>query len=444
MTYRSFRWVSSLHSLLLAVSIFLLYFMIFEMKMLAAALILSVLILFQIVSFIRYADRTNRSLARFFQSVRYDDFSQSFPPNTSGSLRELHDALGEVIDHFKKTRAEKEEHFHYLQTVVQHVGVGLISYRRNGEIDLMNTAAKRLLNVLAPKNINFFQDFSPELTSAMKTIRSGERTLVKMQQGEELLQLIVHATEFKKSGEIYTLVSLQDIQSELEEKEMEAWLNLIRVLTHEIMNSITPISSLAATANGLLRKHPGRLIGEDLEDIDEALQTIHERSMGLISFVENYRELGRLPKPTYEIIELKKLFNQIKVLFSDQLDQSGIDLLCKVTPPSLELTADPRLVEQICINLIKNALDAMYNHPSGMIRMEGRMDERGRVVIDIIDNGQGIPDHVKPSIFVPFFTTKQEGSGIGLSLSRQIMRAHGGTLQVQSKEGETVFTMRFG
>ncbi|MEX0927894.1 MAG: ATP-binding protein [Balneolales bacterium] len=444
MIYKSFRINTAIRIILLSASIFLFFYVIYETGLIATASIFGIHIIFQVVALMNYVDKTNRSLASFFQAIRYDDFSQSFPPGSGGSLQELHDALGEVINHFKKTRAEKEEHYHYLQTVVQHVGVGLISYRKNGNIDLINTAAKRLLNVSGPKNISSLDDFSPALTSAMKTIKTGERTLVKAQQESEILQLVIHATEFKKSGEAYTLVSLQDIQGELEEKEMEAWLNLIRVLTHEIMNSITPISSLAATADGILKDQKNSN-GDGYEDIGEALQTIHERSRGLISFVENYRELGRIPKPDYEIIELRHHFSRIKRLFFDELKEQNIELLCEVNPDTLELTADPKLVEQICINLIKNAIHAVEEKPDGTIHLKGRMDERGRVMVDIIDNGHGIPDHVKPNIFVPFFTTKEEGSGIGLSLSRQIMRAHGGALQVQSNPGEqTVFTLRFG
>lgn len=442
MIYRSFKWTSVFRILLLTVSIYFFFYVIFETGLHATSVIIGLVIIFQVVSLIRYVDKTNRSLVRFFQSIRYDDFSQSFPSDASGSLQELHDALSDVIEHFKKTRAEKEEHFHYLQTVVQHVGVGLVSYKKNGEIDLINTAAKRLLNVSGPKNISVF---SRELTSALKKVRTGERTLVRLQQDDELLQLVVHATEFKKSGEVYTLVSLQDIQTELEEKEMEAWLNLIRVLTHEIMNSITPISSLAATADGMLKDQKNKISREVYDDIGEALQTIHGRSKGLIGFVENYRQLGRLPKPVLEIIELKQLFSRISRLMADQLKESGIKMQCRVDPGSLEVTADPKLVEQICINLIRNAVDALAGKTNGVIRLEGRMDERGRIVIEIIDNGRGIPGHVKPSIFVPFFTTKKDGSGIGLSLSRQIMRAHGGSLQVHSNpDEETVFSLRFG
>jgi signal transduction histidine kinase len=225
---------------------------------------------------------------------------------------------------------------------------------------------------------------------------------------------------------------------------MQAWLNLIRVLTHEIMNSITPISSLAATAHGMLKDLNNELNDETYADINEALQTIHERSKGLIRFVDNYRQLGYVPKPDYEIIELKHLFYRLKRLFQEKLKKCGIKLHTEVYPESLELTADPYLVEQVCINLIKNSFDALNNQPDGVIRLAGRMGERGRVIIDVIDNGYGIPDHVKPNIFVPFFTTKKDGSGIGLSLSRQIMRAHGGTLRVQSDPGkETVFSLRF-
>jgi signal transduction histidine kinase len=200
MIYKSFRWNTLIRIALLILTIFLFFFLSFSADLVALSILLSLLIIFQIASLIRYVDKTNRSLIRFFQSIRYDDFSQSFPSENGGSLQELHIALGEVMEHFKKTRAEKEEHFHYLQTVVQHVGVGLIAYNKKGEIDLINTAAKRLINLSNPKTISHLKSFSNDLTSTMKTIRSGEHTLVKIHQRDELLQLIVHATEFKKSG----------------------------------------------------------------------------------------------------------------------------------------------------------------------------------------------------------------------------------------------------
>lgn len=391
----------------------------------------------------RVVDRTNRDLARFLTSVRYEDFTQTFPAAGTDSFATLNQAFTEVIRHFKDTRAEKEEHYHYLQTVVQHVGVGLMSYKTNGDIDLYNPAAKRLFRHPNPRNIRAFEYLSAELVDVLATIRAGERRLVNITAQDDILHVSVHATELKLRDQHYMLVSLQNIQSELEEKELEAWHSLIRVLTHEMMNSVTPISSLASTAHGLLGDGR-RFSEEDAADVRNALDTIRRRSDGLLRFVETYRQLTRIPKPDYKILAVTSLFEDVVRLMGPDLDARGISMIIQTEPESLEVTADPDLVEQVLLNLVGNARDALEGQKDGVIVLNGLMDDRGRVVLTVSDNGPGIEASVLGSVFIPFFTTKPAGSGIGLSLSRQIMRMHHGTLTVRSDPGAmTVFSLRF-
>jgi nitrogen fixation/metabolism regulation signal transduction histidine kinase len=211
------------------------------------------IIIAEIYSLVHYVQKTNRDIARFFDSIHYSDFSQSFRSSVKGSsFEELNNAFSKVIDEFRKTRAEKEEHYRYLQIVVQHIGIGLIAFTRDGNVDLLNSAAKKLLKVNNIKNISELGDVSPSLVAALENIKAGDKLLVKIVIDNELSQLSIYATEFKLRENHYTLVSLTNIQSELEEREMEAWQNLIRVLTHEIMNSVTPIVSLSSTASSLL------------------------------------------------------------------------------------------------------------------------------------------------------------------------------------------------
>lgn len=447
MVYKRFRMVLAGRVLLLGGFIFLLYFLVLQTSYYAATLIVAALIVYQFASLIAYVEKTNRDLTRFLDAIKYSDFSQTFASTGLGSsFNELKAAFNDVIEKFQETRAAQEEHFRYLQTVVQHVGIGLLAFNSEGEVGLINNAAKRLLNLPHLKNIKSLAGSSEKLVEALFELKSGQKALIKLEQHGQLMQLAVYATEFKLQHQRYTLVSLQNIGAELEEQEMEAWQKLIRVLTHEIMNSITPIASLAATASELLEdvKEENRAAADSLGDIGNALQTIRNRSEGLSNFVDAYRNLTRIPRPNFRIFPVQKLFERITMLMRTQATAGKINLRSEIRPASLELTADPELVEQVLINLALNAIQAVSGQAGARVTLSARMDERGRVLIQVEDNGPGILPEVLDKIFIPFFTTKKGGSGIGLSLSRQIMRLHRGTISVQSElNTRTVFTLRF-
>lgn len=401
----------------------------------------------QLTGLIRYVEHTNEDVARLLRSVRYADFSQTFTPLKRGAAyADLTQALTEVMDDFRKARSEKEEHYRFLQTVMQHIGVGLITFREDGTVGLINTAAKRLLRVPHLKSIHAAAAFSPALVRTLLRLRSGERALVKVVDDDDLLELSVSATVFKLRGEQYTLASIQNIQSELEEKEIEAWQKLTRVLTHEIMNSITPIASLAATVNELLAEETAGDVpdAETLGDVRGAMQTIERRSESLLGFVNAYRSLTRIPRPNLQIFPAQQLLGDMERLMRPQMEARGIAFVTHLDPATLDLTADPHLVEQVLLNLVKNAMDAATGLPDAEVRVEVGLDDRGRPTFQVIDNGPGIVPEAMDKIFIPFFSTKKDGSGIGLSLSRQIMRQHGGTLTAHSEPDQrTVFTMRF-
>jgi nitrogen fixation/metabolism regulation signal transduction histidine kinase len=412
---------------------------------------LGIIILFQIFDLIRYVEKTNRDLTRFFESIKYGDFSQTFRDKGFGpSFDTLKEAFTDVMTAFRKARSEKEEHFQYLQTVVQHVGVGLIVFQPDGEVELINPAAKRLLRVARLKNIKSLESLSKTLVKTMLSLKSRESALVKVEDENELLHLALYATEFKLRGQKFSLVSIQNIHSELEEREMEAWQNLIRVLTHEIMNSITPIASLTSTVSGLIQDTYGRkmtqkkLKNESLEDIQQALKTIQKRSQGLLHFVDAYRNLTLIPKPNFQIFPIKELFDRVQKLMQSNIKENSISLKASVDPETLELTADPELTEQVLINLMWNAFQAVEGQKNAKIELNGLMDGKGRVIIQVVDNGPGISQENLEKIFIPFFSTKEDGSGIGLSLSRQIIRLHNGSIGVHSEPNvQTIFTLRF-
>ena len=441
MASKSFQLQCSGRVLLLGASLALFFYLLLHTAYRATPVVVGLAIAYQVYALIHYVGQTNRELSRFLLSIQHGDFSQTFPATGAGaSFDELRLAFNQVMDAFRLARAEKEEHLRYLQTVVQHVGVGLLAFRGDGSIELANTAAKRLLKRSVLRNLRDLEP--PALGQSLLALKPGQKALLKPDAEGERVQLSVSATVFRLHEQEYTLVSLQNIHSELEEQELEAWQRLIRVLTHEIMNSITPITSLAATADGLLRQIP--LSGDGLADAQEAVETIHRRSAGLLHFVEDYRQLTRLPAPRFQILSVREVGGRIEQLMRPQLAQAGIAFHLDITPESLEVTADPEQLEQVLINLLTNAIQALEGQPGGQIALRAHMDGRGKVLLEVADSGPGIVPEALEKVFIPFFTTKPNGSGIGLSLCQQIMRLHRGTISARSRPGEeTVFALRF-
>ena len=448
MLIKHFRLQIITRLILLALTIYLFVYLLHSTELYTTIVIVAVVIIFQIYGLIRLMETTNRRLTTFLEAIRYADFSQSFKGTELGrSYRKLNEAFAEVMKNFQKIRGEKEENYRYLQTVVQHVGVGLIAYDKSGKIELINTAAKRLLNVSQIRHIQSLGSISEELVHKLLEMKPRTRDLVKIQSEDDLLQLAIYTTEFHLRGRALTLASIQNIQSELEEQEMEAWQKLIRVLTHEIMNSMTPISSLVKTIDEWLLEMGEGPNGQqftDMQEIQEAITTIQKRSEGLIHFVESYRKLTRIPQPNFQIIKVNELFKRVVQLMEKELEENNIELSQVIEPKDLTVMADAELIEQVLINLFKNAIDALNKKKKGEIFLTGEKDQRSRVVIKVCDNGPGIVPEAREKIFVPFFTTKKTGSGIGLSLSRQIMRQHLGGITVSSDPNkETTFKLIF-
>ncbi|MBN1791009.1 MAG: hypothetical protein JW830_10970 [Bacteroidales bacterium] len=451
MVFKNYRLNIIVRVILLAATIFLLFYSL-KSNLLIAPAIVAVVVIFQIGSLIRYLDKTNRELTSFLQSIRFSEFTRSYQiEGMGGTFNELNKAFNEVMQDFQKVRAEKEESFHYLQTIVQNIDVSVIAYTVDGNIELINKTAKKLFQMASIRNIKMLETLSPELVNTLLTIKPGENKLVKVQYEDDFLQLAIYASTIKVKDKLIYLVTIKDIQNVLEEQETEAWQKLIRVLTHEIMNSITPIASLSSTLDLMLKGMVAQGNGESLEidresvgEIQEALQTINKRSTGLLHFVNTYRNLTRIPKPNFKLCSIRELFSNIENLMEEEIHNCGFEFVVRVDPESLEFTADDQLIEQVLINLLKNAMHALNGRPSGKIQLLGFMNKRGRITLQVIDNGPGILKDVLDKIFIPFFTTKPSGSGIGLSLSKQILRLHNATITAHSEpDVETVFTMTF-
>lgn len=414
-------------------------------------IVLLVFVLLQTASLILFLEKTNSRLARFLASIRHSDFSSSFTDESLGkSFAELNHEFNQVIEAFKTNRAEKEEHFNYLLTVVQHVSIGIIVFRRDGKVDVFNNAIKKMLRLNHLRSIQELGAVKDDLPEMLLRMQAGDKLLVKVFLQDELIQLSINATEFRMRGETYVLISLQNIHPELEDKEIESWQRLIRVLTHEIMNSITPISSLTATIQEMItdpetgESRVQQLDSEDLESITAAVETIGSRSRGLLNFVEVYRNLTRIPKPNFRYFPVKELFVRATELLKPKIELHHIQCKWRVFPDDLMVLADPDLVDQVVINLMLNAIDAVKTRENPQISIVASQNVNNRITIDIADNGHGIKPDLMDKIFMPFFTSKKEGSGIGLSLSRQIMQMHKGAISVKSKPEEgTVFTLMF-
>lgn len=407
-------------------------------------------IVFQVAKLLEIVETSNTNIASFLDSIRFDDLSQSFKTESNDpSVQKLHTELNEALAKLRTTRKEKDSEYQFFKNIVQHAAIGLLTFKKDGSIQIINSAARRMLRIVKADRLDDLKGVSEQLVETFQKLKTGGRELVRIKFGDESLQLSVYVIELTLRDEEVKLVSMSNIQSELEEKEMEAWQNLVRVLTHEIMNSVTPISSLAGIVEDDLKHRIDNqsetpLRKEELADMYLSLQTISKRSAGLIRFVKEFRNLTHIPKPKLADVPLKELLEEMSLLHKKELADHGITIKTEVTPSDMIIHADKTMIEQVLINLIKNAIQSFDEQPDKVIELKGYHSEKGNPVISVRDNGAGIDVEALEKIFIPFFSTKKTGSGIGLSLSKQIMRQHEGNITVKSKLGEgTEFLLRF-
>jgi len=437
-----------LRVVLLGLSLSLFIFMIGRPNMLFAAILTGLIIIIQLVEVFRFVNQTNRKLTRFLESVKYSDFISGFASDNKlgKSFKDLNIAFNEVLEAFRKARSEKEEHWQYLNTVVQQVRTGILSFDAEGNIQLINTNARKFLDVQNLKNIQELKEINPKLYQTLIDVQPGKGALHK---GANELYLTIQATELRIRGNDVKLLTLQNIQPELQKQELEAWQNLTRVLRHEIMNSITPISSLTSTLREVLtselvqKEDHYELKNEGAEDLREGLITIESRSKGLIKFIDAYREYTSLPPPKIKTVRLIDLLDKVAQLMKPELRKTTINFTHRCESEYLTIQVDEEMIEQVLINLLKNAIEALADRKNPTLELAGKYSDSA-VIIEVSDNGPGIIKEALNRIFVPFFTTKKTGSGIGLALSRQIMQLHNGLITVTSEpEVKTVFTLKF-
>jgi len=448
MVFKDFRTRVLIRVILLGGTLSLLVYLFGKTQLIFAALLVTILIVIQLADLFHFVTQTNRKLTRFLESIRYSDFISGFTLDhkLGRSFKDLNLAFNEVLEAFRKARSEKEEHWQYLNTVVQQVRTGILSFDPDGHIELINANAKKYLNHSAIRNIHELKELNPSLWEIMVKIKPGKSELYK--KGNQF-GLAIQTTEIRIRGKEVKLITLQNIQSELQQQELEAWQNLTRVLRHEIMNSITPISSLTSTLLDIIAydltktNEHFQIKSEGAEDLKEGLETIQNRSKSLIQFIDAYREYTSLPKPKFQTVMVKELLEKVSIFIKPEIKKTNIHFTFHCTSDYLSFQGDPDMVEQVLINLLKNSIEALQETLNPTLQLKGHYDENS-VIIEVIDNGQGIIEEALESIFVPFFTTKKTGSGIGLSLSRQIMQMHGGSLSVTSEpDVQTIFRLRF-
>lgn len=433
---------------LLTGSLFLLAYTIFDEWGVFVTSLFIILVIIQIIFLLRYSESSFKKVRTFLDNIKQDKYSQVYPVKFDGTeTDDLHIEFNAILAKLKEDQAEKEANYQYFRSVFKHLSIGLITFGENGNIQILNVAAKRILNVDELKNMGEIANVNKELHLAIQNLRTGGSELIKIAHPDGIMQLSVYVIELLMRGEKFKLVSLQNIQSELEEKEMEAWQNLVKILTHEIMNSIAPISSLAGTLKSDIEhkiEHDEEATEEELEDFLMGMATIEKRSEGLINFVSDFRSLAHIPAPKFTSIRISNLFEQLETLLLHQIETGGIKLIQEIDPEELILFGDQTQIEQVMINLTQNAIQAVEESDEKIIRLRAFIDEAGKIIIEVCDTGKGIEEEALSKIFIPFFTTKKKGSGIGLSLSKQIMRRHKGNIQVRSQLGEgTTFKLIF-
>ncbi len=383
----------------------------------------------------------------FFEAVKYRDFSRWFSEeHGSPDIRKLHRGFNRVNTTFKDINKEREAQFLYLQKILEMVDVGIIAYNiETGDVLWVNDALLNILDLPSFKNIRFVQKRRPQLHDDLFETYYSSNQPVTLHTKEETIKVMLTDTIFQIGEDAFKLIVAQNIEDTLNKSESEAWKKLLSVMTHEIMNSIAPISSLSQTLQGEVQKsidapdtHTLNLI-----DLNAGITSIKSRSEGLMKFAKTYRTLNKVSQVNRSRVKVNQLFANINNLMQPSLDKKNIDLSFINKNAKLELNIDVHLIEQVMINLILNARDACSdsNNPKIVVAAEKFRDS---IQIKVSDNGKGIPKEVLDNIFIPFFSTKKTGSGIGLSLSKQIMMLHNGRIQVQSEEGKgTVISLFF-
>jgi len=446
MVYKKLYIQLIIRTLLIVATSMWLAFELIESNKLYTIIVIVTLIVFQCLLLIQQLNSFNQEVYNYFYSLR-DEGSSSHFRLKGDEKNELYKLINDVGEMIRNARITRETQFQYLNFIVDTIPIGIVIVDNNGKVILSNRKVCDLFNIDSLKNIQVFKSLYPSIDSAFETIQTGRNKLVRLKVGENSIKVLISLSAFKVSTETIHLYTFQDVKSELDENEIRAWQKLIRILNHELMNSITPITTLThaikkgITYNGAI-KNVSELDEETLNDILKNANLIEERSQGLIHFINQYRRLTTIKNLEKSEFPLSVLFQSINQLFKAEMELKGITFGTEISPSNINIHADRKLIEQVIINLMKNSIDAIDKSSERNIFVNAFVDDQGKTVIEVKDSGSGIDETLLEDIFVPFFTTKPEGSGIGLSFSKQVIRLHEGDIKVNSELGKgSTFTL---
>jgi two-component system, NtrC family, nitrogen regulation sensor histidine kinase NtrY len=446
MTFKKYEWRLLLKVVLLFAALVAAAWLLVNKKYLYLCIVMPV-VLYQLYDVYRMLKKAQDEVQEFVESIHYRDFSRYFNVKEApAELQTLRKGFNDINSTFKVISKEKETQYQYLQKILELVDTGIISYETaSGDLNWMNDTFKKMMGIPYLKTIYSLEKRDEALYKAILAIRPNETIIVTITKESSQIKVLLAATIFQTDGKINKLIACQNINEAMDETEANAWQKLLSVMTHEIMNSVAPISSLAGTLKNRLLQTTSISYDNngDRDDLELGLETIKRRSEGLLKFAETYRNLNKITTPNRKKVFVRDLFENLQTLMQPTLDQKNIEMEVVLKEPSLMANVDVNLIEQVLINLMVNALEAVRDRPNPRILLSAFL-EQNKLMIKITDNGAGISPELLDKIFIPFFSTKKTGSGIGLSLCKQIMLLHKGNIKVQSKEGEgSAFVLLF-
>ncbi|HEK20202.1 sensor histidine kinase [Mucilaginibacter sp.] len=447
MIFNRYEWRLVLRVVLLFAAVTATVLVIFVLQQYLFLVITIPMLTYSLLDLIRFNKKAQDEVNQFVESIHYRDFSRHFDVRKApNELKPLRKGFNDINSTFKVISRERETQYHYLQKILELVDTGIISYEQEtGEIGWINESFKNLVGIPYLKSIHSLEKREPALYSEVINLKPGEAKVMSITREQQQVKMLVTASIMRSEGKLNKLIAFQNVSEALDETESKAWSKLLNVMTHEIMNSVAPISSLADTLKNRLQAPDitDNLQNVDLEDIELGIDTIKRRSEGLLKFTESYRSLNKITKLDLNRVLVRDMFENLNSLMTPTLEKKNIELDIILRDPALTIEADVNLLDQVLINLLVNAIEAVKDREEPQIILQAEQ-QSGKLLIKVVDNGVGMPPELLDKIFIPFFSTRKTGSGIGLSLCKQIMLLHKGNIQVQSNEGKgSAFIMTF-
>jgi two-component system nitrogen regulation sensor histidine kinase NtrY len=447
MTFNRYEWRLVLRVIILFITLTVASFLVVNAYYLFLVIVAPVII-YLVIDLIRFQKKAQDEVSQFVESIHYRDFSRHFDVRKAPSeLKPLRKGFNEINTTFKVISRERETQYHYLQKILELVDTGILSYElETGETGWINEAFKKLIGVPYLKTIHSLQKREEVLYDELIKLKPGDAKILTITRNQQLVKILVTASVLRSDDKVYKLIAFQNVSEALDETESKAWQKLLNVMTHEIMNSVAPISSLADTLKNRLQSPEikNSPVSSQLEDLELGIDTIKRRSEGLLKFTESYRSMNKITKLDLSKILVRNLFENLNSLMRPTFEKKNIELEIILRDPTLSIEADLNLVEQVMINLMVNAVEAVKDRENPQLTLSAEVLSNNKTLLKVIDNGLGMPPELLDKIFIPFFSTRKAGSGIGLSLCKQIMLLHKGNIQVQSTDGVgSAFILQF-